>query len=107
MTSLPAIHAGDSLTVRIDVVDGDNPLDLTGATVEATAVELLSGVALNVASSITNALAGEFFLTVPAATLQAGLWTLQVRVTLPTGEAQTIVEVSLPVQRSVVGALKG
>lgn len=98
---LPAIHAGDSLVIRVTVSDGDGPLALTGATVAAKA-QATTGASVTLSATVTNAAQGEITVSLPAATIAEGVYAVQARVTLPNGEAQTVTDARLTVQRSVL-----
>jgi hypothetical protein len=98
---LPAIHAGDSLVVQVDVADGSGALNLTGATVTA-ALRSQTGAEIAVQAAVTDASAGRIVLSVPAAAITAGVWRMQARVALPNGEAQTVTDARLTAQDSIL-----
>lgn len=98
---LPPIHAGDSLVIGVTVSDGAGPLSLSGATVVAKA-QATTGASVTLTATVTDAAAGEITISLPAATIAEGVYAVQARVTLPSGEAQTVTDARLTVQRSVL-----
>lgn len=98
---LPAIHAGDSLVVQVDVVDGAAPLNLAGATVTAR-MRSQTGAEIPLQVAVTDAAAGRFVMSVAAGAVTEGVWRLQARVALPGGEAQTVTEANVTAARSIL-----
>lgn len=98
---IPALHAGDSLVVQVDVADGSGALDLTGATVAAV-LRSQTGAEVAVQAAVTDASGGRFVLSVPAGVITPAVWRVQARVTLPNGEAQTVTDARVTAQESIL-----
>lgn len=98
---IPPIHAGDSLLIEVTVREGGAPMNLAGATV-AAAASSITGASVAIAAAFTDAAAGQFTLSIPAGLIGEGVYNIQARVALPSGEAQTVIAQQLTVQRSVL-----
>lgn len=93
--------AADSYSILIPVTYSDTgePVDLTGASVEAAADR--RGTTVAASASITDAPAGVLRVAVDRGKMAVGAWRLQARVTL-SGEVQTVYDGMVTVYPSVI-----
>lgn len=95
-TPLEPIHDDDNVTLEFTVTKTDGTAQpITDATITATAKSKSSGDVVALTSAITGGAGGVFTVAITPGNLTSGVWTVQAKVELTTGEIQT------PLDRSV------
>ena len=103
MTIQP-VWSGDLLQIRVAVTKDDASKDFSAATAEAAAQRVGTPETVAAARAIISDTGGASFdvdVTFEAGTLAAGVWVLQVRLTLG-GDVQTVADVPITVTDSIL-----
>jgi len=98
--TLDPIHDDDNLTIEFTVTENGSAVDLTGATTVVTAKNASSGTLVTLSSAVSDGPGGAFTADITPGDLTAGVWTVQGKVTLASGEIQTPLDRILTVKQN-------
>lgn len=88
------------LEFTINKSDGSGAQDITGATIVALAKKATSGQVVELDTTITDGANGVLEVDIEKTSVTAGVWELQVYITLTSGQAQTPVHRPMTVEES-------